>query len=240
MSFLPTTLIAFLGGLVPALVWLWFWLKEDKKNPEPRILITIAFIAGAVCVPLAIFLEKEALIFISGATFSVTPLVLVFWAIIEEMLKLTAGFFVVLRRKEVDEPIDAIIYMITIALGFAALENTLFIFNGVGSGVLDTFTTGSFRFMGATLLHILSSAALGVAIGLSFYKTRIKKIFYFTIGAILSITIHAAFNIFIDSFSGEHILKVFSFVWAGIIILILFFEKVRSIKKKKKIQKNIK
>ena len=31
----PKTLgLSFVGGILPALIWLWFWLKEDKENPE--------------------------------------------------------------------------------------------------------------------------------------------------------------------------------------------------------------
>ena len=37
--------IAFLAGLIPALFWLWFWLREDKAHPEPRALIATSFIA---------------------------------------------------------------------------------------------------------------------------------------------------------------------------------------------------
>ena len=56
------------------------------------------------------------------------------WVIIEEILKYTAALIVVFWHKAVDEPIDTIIYMITIALGFSALENTLF--NGTIFGLL--------------------------------------------------------------------------------------------------------
>ena len=33
---LTMSLFALIGGFVPALVWLWFWLKEDKQKPEPK------------------------------------------------------------------------------------------------------------------------------------------------------------------------------------------------------------
>ena len=58
------------------------------------------------------------------------------WVIIEEVLKYSAALMVVLWHKAVDEPIDVIIYMITIALGFSALENALFIFNPLRDGRL--------------------------------------------------------------------------------------------------------
>jgi hypothetical protein len=73
--------IAFIGGLVPALFWLWFWLREDKAKPEPFLLITVAFISGMAVVPLALPLQKLAIELYGGDN-----LILV-WVIIEEVLK---------------------------------------------------------------------------------------------------------------------------------------------------------
>ena len=137
--------IAFVSGLVPALFWLWFWLREDKERPEPYTMIALAFIAGMMVVPLALPLQKYALDLYTGDN-------LIFvWVIIEEVLKYAAALIVVLWHKAVDEPIDVIIYTITIALGFAALENALFIFNPLVAGeITNTLLTGMFRFLGAT------------------------------------------------------------------------------------------
>lgn len=233
MSSFSTILISTLGGIVPALLWLWFWLKEDKKNPEPKIFITITFIAGIICVPLVIPIEKAIFLNLSN-----TSLIIILWASAEEIIKFLVGYIVILKRKVVDEPIDSMIYMITIALGFAAIENTLFLLDSMGSGFTMTFTTGSFRFVGATLLHILSSAAIGGAIAFSFYKNKLKKTYYLFIGIILAILIHASFNLLINYFGNEKLLVIFSFVWAGIIFLIIFFEKIRSLKKKRRFQIN--
>jgi RsiW-degrading membrane proteinase PrsW (M82 family) len=61
MTFSPETLVyAFLGGIVPALIWLYFLLKEDARCPEPRHMIIIALAAGMVSVPLSLPLEHLA------------------------------------------------------------------------------------------------------------------------------------------------------------------------------------
>ena len=39
---------AAIGGMLPALFWLWFWLQEDKLHPEPRSRIMLAFLGGMV------------------------------------------------------------------------------------------------------------------------------------------------------------------------------------------------
>lgn len=214
--------IAFLGGLIPALFWLWFWLREDRDRPEPYKLIALAFIGGMMVVPLALPLQKFAM-----ETYSGNNVILV-WVIIEEVLKFAAALIVILWNKEVDEPIDTIIYMITIALGFSALENALFIFNPISSGDLASgVLTEFFRFLGATLLHVLASGTVGAFLALAFFKGTIQKLVYGTLGLFVAITLHALFNFFIMDASGEAILGVFLFVWMGIIVLLLIFEKVK-------------
>jgi protease PrsW len=218
--------IAFLAGLIPALFWLWFWLREDKARPEPKALIASAFIAGMIIVAAVLPLQKFAM-----SRFSDNNLILV-WVIIEEVLKYTAALIVVLWNKAVDEPIDTIIYMITIALGFSALENALFIFNPLRDGdYLNSILTGNFRFLGATLLHVLASGTVGVAMALAYYKRDIVRILVATFGLCMAIILHALFNFFIMDASGQTVLGVFMFVWMGIIVLFLIFEKVKLIER---------
>jgi RsiW-degrading membrane proteinase PrsW (M82 family) len=158
------------------------------------------------------------------------------WSAIEEIFKYTFAYFAVLRRKAMDEPIDAVIYMITVALGFAALENTLFLINPIMEGdFMNTIINGNLRFLGATLLHTLSSATIGIMIALSFYRKKAFKKTYAFYGLILAVLLHSLFNFFIMRGSGDKILTIFIFVWIGIVILILLFEKVKRIKNKNKL-----
>lgn len=220
-----TLLYALLGGILPALLWLWFWLREDKARPEPRGLLLLSFAVGMVAVPLVLPFQKFAAVSFSATT------AIVLWAATEELFKFGGAYIAVLRRKTTDEPVDAVIYMITVALGFAALENTFFLLNPLTDGnIMESILTGNLRFLGATLLHTLSSATIGVAIALSFYKSKAIKSLYIVIGVILSIVLHTLFNLFIMKSNGEKTLIVFLFVWIGIILLILFFEKIKRIR----------
>lgn len=224
--------IAFLSGLIPALFWVWFWLREDSKRPEPYFLIAISFIAGMAVVPMALPLQKAAI-----GLYSETNIILV-WVIIEELLKYAVALALVFWNREVDEPIDMVIYMIMVALGFAALENALFVYNPLmANDYLDSALTGSFRFLGATLLHVLASGTVGVSIALAYYKSKSTQVVAGTIGLSIAIVLHALFNFFIMKASGETILAVFLFVWMGIILLFLLFEKIKLLEQKHNLQK---
>lgn len=216
--------IAFLAGLIPALFWMWFWLREDNEHPEPFLLIVIAFIAGMAVVPIALPLQKAAIGLYTGKN------IVVVWVIIEELLKYGAALVLIFWNKEVDEPIDMVIYMIVIALGFGALENALFIFNPLASGnFMSSALTGSFRFLGAMLLHVLASGTVGVMLALTYYKHKVTQLLAGTVGLFIAIVLHALFNFFIMDASGETILGVFLFVWMGVIVLFLLFEKIKQL-----------
>lgn len=236
MDELEPILAAFAGGVLPALAWLWFWLREDSVHPEPRRLIALAFLAGMVAVAVVIPLEKYAASLISSQNFwlltvaSTTTLTFVIWSAMEEIIKFVMAKLTVLRRREDDEPIDPVIYMVTVALGFAAAENTLFLLSPLsGDTLLQTVMTGNLRFVGATLLHVLSSAVIGAAIGISFYKPRMTKHYYAAVGVILAILLHSTFNFLILNTPEEHLLRTFGFVWVGVIALFAVLEYIKRI-----------
>lgn len=217
-------LYAILGGVIPAILWLWFWLREeDKDHPEPRGLIFLAFILGAISVILAIGLEKYSAGFIQNKDFQILV-----WASIEEIIKFICVWLIVTGNGVVDEPIDYPMYFIAVALGFAALENVLFLIHPISvEGTIVGALTGNLRFLGSTLLHSISSSMIGIGLGLSFYRGWFYKKTYLFFGLVTAITLHTLFNFFIMKGSGENFLKVFGFIWIVAIINILIFEKLK-------------
>lgn len=218
--------IAFVAGLIPAIFWVWFWLREDSYKPEPYFLIAITFIAGMAVVPLALPLQRLAIDLYPNTN------VMLIWVVIEELLKYAVALAIVFWNRDVDEPIDMVIYLIVIALGFAALENALFVFNPLMIGdYLNSALTGGFRFLGATLLHVLASGTIGMFLAFTYYKPRVVQMLAGTFGLFVAIVLHALFNFFIMDASGTTILGVFLFVWIGIIILFLLFERVKMLER---------
>ena len=186
---------------------------------------------GAMIVELVLKNILSSEISLANNFFTIVTPSLVLFALVEEIFKFVGAYFSILKRKVVDEPIDVVIYMITVALGFAALENILFLINLlIDGGITNTIINGNLRFLGATLLHTLSSAIIGIMMAFSFYHGKTLKKIYTFIGLILAIVLHTLFNFFIIKESGEKILTIFFFVWIGIIILILLFEKIKRIK----------
>lgn len=211
---------AFLGGLLPSLIWLYFLLKEDARHPEPKKLIALAFIAGMLAVPLALPLEQYAKTHLLG----IAP-VLGAWALIEELIKYGMAAAVILWRNAVDEAPDYVIYMITVALGFAAGENILFLLAPLIDGnVASSIFTGNLRFLGSTLLHVVSSAAIGFALAFSVAKGKLWHLFAGALGLILSVALHTAFNLLIINQGAPTTLTAFFFVWTVAVVCFAAFE----------------
>lgn len=219
-------ILAPLMGVIPALIWLFFWLKEDS-HPEPLRLITLSFFAGQAIVFIALPLQR--LLYDNFGTLTQNTL-FISWAGIEEILKFTAAWIVGIHARADDEPVDALMYMIIVALGFVSLENTLFLIDPLHTGdILDSFVTGNLRFLGASLVHVLSSALVGICLGFAFYQPRRIKILAGLAGVILATVLHAYFNLFIIRESESNLFLIFGFVWIGIIGLMLMFEKIKHI-----------
>ena len=219
-------IIAILSGIVPAIFWLWFWLKEENEDhPEPIGLIIISFIFGGLLVFVAIWLERYSLNFVKDKTVQI-----VLWAVIEELLKFLGVAIIIFGNSNVNRPIDYPMYFIATALGFAALENFSYLLKPDISGTIVGMLTGNLRFLGSTLLHAMSSALIGSAIGLSFYLKRYRVV-YLLCGIICAIVLHSVFNFFIMKGSGENFLSVFGFLWVVTIINILIFEKLKRMSK---------
>jgi RsiW-degrading membrane proteinase PrsW (M82 family) len=152
------------------------------------------------------------------------------WSFIEEIMKYLAAHITVLWRHDDDEPIDPVIYMITVALGFAALENTLFLLSPLSGGnVWETILTGNLRFVGATLVHVLSSAVVGLALAVSFYKPWRTHAWYILGGVILATVLHSGFNFLILNTPEKYLLHIFAIVWVGVIAVIAGVEFVKRI-----------
>lgn len=236
--------LAALGGFSPTIFWLWFWLHEDRKKPEPARMIMKTFIVGGFFIVAAFLLEK--LVAPSGnivnqittayqnnlslSLFLIIVWPLIAWALIEEFVKYAAAYVAALKNKNFDEPIDAMIYMITAALGFAAVENFLFLLNVLYTDnfQLSSFLlTGNLRFLGATLLHTVTSATMGAFLSFSFYQKKIIKIISGLLGLITATILHSLFNFFIIINEGGQTFRVLIVLWMFAMFIIFLFEIVK-------------
>ncbi len=234
---IPTLILGILWtGLLPALIWLWFWLHEDP-HPEPQKKLISSFGLGMAAVPIALALEyvwyEIAVSFGIVAPNDIASLVLLFpFEIIEELAKFIFAWKTDLNKSIFfDEPVDAMIYLITVALGFSALENMLFLAKTFHGGTAITLATAGLRFFGATILHTITAAVMGASVAVSFFHKEHK--WRNIIGGIaLAIVLHTLFNTFIiNSGTPVAFLQTFFAVWTLALFLPFIFERVKRLRK---------
>jgi RsiW-degrading membrane proteinase PrsW (M82 family) len=162
---------------------------------------------------------------IPGDVGSCIPL-LTAWAMIEETAKYALAAVAILwRREAIRRSLDLVTCMLTVALGFAALENMLFLLGPLADGdYLHSFITGNLRFIGSTLLHVIASSAIGFAMAFSFERSRGIRAAAASLGLVAAIALHTLFNIFIISGDGTDTMLAFFLVWTGAIVFFAAFE----------------
>lgn len=181
-------------GLLPGFAWLIFYLSEDP-HPEPKRLIVLTFFAGIAFGFFAIVIEQMFNGAAGGlgiAEFSVLSLICL--ALIEELMKFSAAYFAVGKSPLLSEPMEHMLYMIVAAMGFATLENIGAITNiPLQTAAIGMFfQTASLRFVGATLLHSLTSGIVGYHWALGIARKKIAKNLF--VGFAIATALHAAFN----------------------------------------------
>jgi RsiW-degrading membrane proteinase PrsW (M82 family) len=213
-------------AIAPVLAWLFFVLREDL-HPEPKRLLVYAFFMGMiVTVPTLLMQTIVREIFQFGDVPGILPLVCL--AMAEEFFKFIAAYWTVKGEKAFDEPVDAMIYMITAALGFTVVENIFIAMGALASpeASLGTiFDTMILRFIGATFLHVLASGIVGYywARGKMMLSARTAIIF----GLILGTSIHTLFNFLVVIFQDVSLLYPSLLLIFGAFFLFYDFEKLR-------------
>ncbi len=217
MNYLPLIL-----GLLPSFAWLVFYLKEDP-HPEPKKLIFETFLAGAASTFIVLGTQMAVNGWLTGLGIIQYGILSVFMlSAIEEIFKFFAARLVINKHPyDFDEPIDAMIYMIVAALGFAAVEN-------IAAAAKSTellFETTTLRFIGATLLHTLSSGLLGYYWAREI-ATRRKYLLY--TGFALATALHTGFNYLILNY--EPVVIPTTFLIVAAIFILYDFEKLKKVK----------
>ncbi len=236
-----------LFGILPSLSWLFYYLKKDL-HPEPKRMILKVFIMGCLSTIPTFFIQTGLITLLrqySGLpVFTAYPILLslLTWfliiALTEELFKYLAVRLSVFGSYTLDEPLDIMLYMVVSALGFAAVENMLYLFSPIGQMSFGTtFETAivisGIRFMGATFLHTLSSGLIGyfIALSLSVAKNS-KKVFVLPFfGFIIAILLHGLYNFSIITLDSPYNIIIPVSILLGLVIFMLYdFDHIKKVK----------
>ena len=180
MPFVYSLLVAF----IPSALWLWFFYRKDRWEPEPKRLVIRVFLLGALaCGP----------VFLIERYWQLPPTVLHEFflrvALTEELFKILPVVWLAIWHPELDEPMDGVVYAVSAALGFAAAENAVY---ALQAGNLLAIVRG----FTSTILHVCLSGLVGYAIGMARHGRP-----YRTVAAVAAfcaaVVLHGTYNLFI-------------------------------------------
>jgi RsiW-degrading membrane proteinase PrsW (M82 family) len=118
-------------SLLPCILWLWYFSSRSLyKRPSLRVL-GVTFFLGALATIPALFLNLVGQNFFlkhfGSNQFSHILVLLFIVGPVEELVKLLAVYLYAYRKPQFDEPLDGVIFSATAALGFAAVENVVYL-----------------------------------------------------------------------------------------------------------------
>jgi len=198
-------------GFVPMFVFAAFVNWLDRYEKEPKLLLGAAFIWGVVIAGGGAYILNTmfgiGIYMITGsegaAEFGTTSIVA---PIIEEALKGLAVLVVFLFvRKEFDSILDGIVYAAITAMGFAAIENVLYIYRGFEGGGWEGFwTLVVIRVFLVGWMHPFFTAFTGIGLAVArMSRNMLVKILAVPAGYTVAVMSHAFHNTFSTVIGGQ-------------------------------------
>lgn len=206
----PLTLLAL--ALAPGVAISLFFYLKDKHEREPFGLLLLSFLYGGLSTAVtevirfpvnAILLaNEEAVVYQFLDTFFKV-------AFVEELSKFLFVRFILFYNKNFNEPFDGIVYAVMVSMGFATVENVLYVFQyGITTGILRMFT--------AIPAHAIFATIMGFYLGKAKFTHR--KVFYYTLLALgASALFHGFYDVVLLLPNAT-----FIWLWAGAAMIIGF------------------
>ena len=194
MELLGYAILAF----APGLFWLWFFVRGRSYRPNPRRLLALTFFFGMLSsIPAGIintiFIDPEV---IDGSADLAATAVAMLFVVgpVEELSKFMAVRLGAFRSLYFDEPRDGLVYAAAASLGFASVENLIYILS-FGPAVMIA------RAPVSTLAHVIFSSFWGYALGLQAQQGRRGRHLWLVAGLAVAAAIHGLFNILLLALS---------------------------------------
>ncbi len=206
-------------SVAPILIILFYTYIRDKYEKEPYRLLFTGVLLGAIMTAPILLLELkfENLLSMDGwigrifSSFFIS-------AGTEEALKGISVFFLIWYNKNYNEKFDGIVYAVFVSLGFALVENILYVFNETIGGM----ATGIYRAIFAVPAHGLYGVFMGYYLAISKFDNG-NKFKNFLLAFLYAILLHGVYDLILSF--GAH------FMILGLYMFFLFTFSLKMMKK---------
>lgn len=181
-----------LSAIAPIVLYLVIIQKIDKHDPEPRKLLWKLWLLGAIST-LPIIVVEMLLKNInpsmgSGSEKEALYMAFIVAAFTEETFKYIFLKMGAMKSRAFDERLDGIVYAVFVALGFAAVENVLYV-------VSNDMSVAVIRSITAVPGHMLFGITMGYYISKQrFAQTRMRAWYASVMALVLPILVHGIYD----------------------------------------------
>ncbi len=162
---------------IPASLWLAFFYLQDRHEPEPMHFVAGVFLLGGlVAAPLSDFMISQFAPPIAIGQPSLRPFALdrmihatLVVGLAQELCKYAAVRYTIYTSPEFDEPMDGVVYMMSVGTGFAVWSNYHRLQGFDGTIYLST---GAAQCVVTTLAHASFAGWLGYVLGRAKFTRR--------------------------------------------------------------------
>ena len=161
----------FVIAVAPVIIISFYLYYRDKYEKEPFWRLVLALLAGAFITLPVIYVERilEIPMYSLAGYLQAAWNAFVVASFTEELFKFAALMLIFWNSRHFNEKFDGIVYASFVSLGFAAVENVLYVING-------GFQVGLTRAFTAVPAHALFGIIMGYRVGLAkFYRDERKK-----------------------------------------------------------------
>ncbi|MCR5013739.1 MAG: PrsW family intramembrane metalloprotease [Bacteroidales bacterium] len=204
-------------SLLPVVLLLVFIYRQDKYEKEPIWMLVKAFIGGILCIPLDLFLVN-AIHYVFYAE-SVFYSAFIEAGFCEELSKFIILFLAIWWNKNFNEYMDGIVYAAFVGLGFACVENILYVFQAGYESFGAGISTGVVRALLSVPGHFLFAVIMGYFFSMAKFSTK-GRFGFLLLGFLCPALAHGLFdwllmiNEVIDPLFGTIIFVIF--LWGDI------------------------
>lgn len=178
-----------LAAIAPAIVLAIIMIRKDKRS-EPIGWLLAAVGLGILCGPAVLLIGYLVLPDIPTDTFIGAFLSsFINAAIPEEAFKFSVLYFLAKKCKHFDEMLDGIVYAVCIGMGFAGIENLLYLF-GAGD---EWISAGISRALMSVPMHYFFAIIMGAFFSLGWFDKRNRKV-YMSAALVLPIIVHGIYD----------------------------------------------
>lgn len=175
-------------ALAPALLFLFFMFIKDRYEKEPMLLLFVGAIFGAYLAAPVLAIDTILMRTDAAEKYAILFSAFITSAANEEGMKLLFLIFLMNKNKEFNEPVDGIVYSVFIAIGFAGMENVIYVLNPSLGGVSTALQRAIFSVPG----HGLFAIAMGYYFSYWHYYKKGTK--YLLFSFLVPWIFHALYN----------------------------------------------